>query len=346
MGISPLAGMLTTVLPNKWAIGEGVVMSRSDVLKALDKWVSAGLIDEEQARAIQRHEATAVEGELPGWVEPVAYLGAALVAVALFLFGVQIWDQLAPTGRLLLATLMTLILFVVGLVMRVSKSPGAGRAASFSWFLTVAGVAATTGLIVFDIVDLDADWAPLLVEATAMVSAVALYVFNQRTMQQVAIAVSTASLLATIPGLLPLGEEGWVTGLLFLVVGAIWLLLTWARLLHPPAAGWVLGALFSISVGFGAFDGNAFWSGLGILVGLGLVWLSTQIEKRSLLALGVLALVIWIPTTVTILFEESIAVPVAILITGVVTLTVVVAAIRLGRRPSQQGLPGGTDGAS
>jgi hypothetical protein len=54
----------------------------------------------------------------------------------------------------------------------------------------------------------------------------------------------------------------------------------------------------------------------------------------------VLALVIWIPTTVIILFEESIAVPVAILITGVVTLTVVVAAVRLGqRRTSEESKP-------
>lgn len=140
-------------------------------------------------------------------------------------------------------------------------------------------MATTTSLIVFDIVDLDTDWAPFLVEATTLVSAVGLYMFNQRTLQHVAVALSTGSLLATIPGLLPLGEEGWVAGLLFLVIGAIWLLLTWARLLHPSAAGWVLGALFSIGVGFGAFDDNAFWSGLGILVGL--AWSGSRRTSRG-----------------------------------------------------------------
>jgi len=315
-------------------------MARSDVIRALDDWVGAGLISEEQARAISQYDATQHQDELPGWVEPVAYLGAALVGVALFLFGAQFWDQLASWGRFSLGALITVILFVVGLVLRRSDSAAAGRAASFSWFLVVAGVAATAGLLFSDILDLDPDWAPALTASIALTTAVAIYLFASTTLQQVAMAGATVFLITTLPGLLPLGEVAWVVGLLFLTVGVVWLLLTWGGLMRPENAGWVLGSLFAIGVGFGAFDDNGFWSALGVVIGLALVWLSTRFDRRSLLGLGVIALMIWIPTTVVILFEESIAVPVAILITGVVTLTAVVATVRLGRRGDNVTLPG------
>lgn len=311
--------------------------------EALDDWVRAGLITEDQATAIRERESAAQQGELPGWVEPVAYLGAALVGVALFLFGVQLWDQLTDWGRIALAALITLVLFVVGAALDRSESAPAKRASSFAWFLTVAGVGTTAGLILSDVLDLDPYWEPVLSTGLALVVAVLLYLLAQRTLQQVAIAISTVSLLVALPRLLPLGDEAWVFGLLSLAIGATWMLLTWGGYLTPATTGWVLGSLFAIAVGFGAIDDNAFWSGLGILVGLGLVWLSTRIDRRSLLGLGVLALVIWIPTTVTMLFEESVAVPVAILITGFVTLTVVIAAIRLGHRGADTQLSGGSD---
>lgn len=319
-------------------------MARSDLFEALEEWVRSGLITEDQARAIREHESAAQEAELPGWVEPVAYLGAALVGVALFLFGVQFWEQLTNWGRVALSSLITLVLLLVGIALGRSGSAPAKRASSFSWFLTVGGVAATAGLIFSDVLELDFDWRPLLTAGSALVAAVVLYLLSRRTLQQVAIAISMAAFLATLPGLFPLGEEAWVFGLLFLAMGAAWMLLTWGGYLTPATTGWVLGSLFAIAVGFGAVDDNAFWSGLGVVVGLGLVWLSTILDRRSLLGLGVLGLLIWIPTTVTILFEESVAVPVAILITGFVTLTVVIAAVRLGRRDAGPQLSGGSDG--
>jgi hypothetical protein len=319
---------------------EGVPVPGSDLINALESWVAAGLITDDQAQAIQEHESRARERELPGWVEPVAYLGAALIAVALFLFGVQVWNQLATWGQVALSALITLVLIVTGMTLRRFDSAPAYRAASFAWFLAVAGVAATSALIFSDVLELDFDWASLLTAVVSLVSGVGLYLVARTTLQQVAIAGATAFLLATLPGVLPLGEEAWMFGLVFLAVGVMWLLFTWAGYFTPQATGWVLGSLFTIAVGFGSVDDNAIWSSIGIAMGLALVWLSTRLDRRALLGLGVLALVIWIPTTVIILFEESIAVPVAILITGVVTLTVVVAAVRLGqRRTSEESKP-------
>lgn len=307
-------------------------MADVELSESLEDWVEAGLITDEQADAIRYHESAKHEEDLPGWVEPVAYLGAALVAVALFLFGTQIWDQLAVWGRVSISALITVVLFIVGLVFHRSTSAPAQRAASFSWFLTVAGVAATAGLVFSDVVEVNDDWTGFLTAAVSAAAAIGLYLAAHTTMQQIGVAWTMVFLVVTLAPLLPLGEEAWVVGLLLLAIGVVWMLLTWSSLLTPPAAGWILGSIFSLGVGIGAFDDNALWSGLGIVVGLGLIWLSTRLDRRPLLGLGVLALLIWIPTTVTILFEDTIAIPIAILITGFVTLTAVVAAARVGRR--------------
>jgi hypothetical protein len=271
-------------------------------------------------------------------VEPVAYLGAALVAVALFLFGLEVWDRLATWGRISLAAIVTLILLGAGIALNRSETAPARRAASFAWFLTVAGVAATTGLVLFEAVDLADDWASLLTGIITFAAGLGLYLVARTGLQQVAMAVGAVATIATIPELLPLADV-WVATMMFFALGVIWMLFTWAGLLQPPGAGWAIGSLMTLAIGFATFEsGDALWAIIGIAAGLGLVFLSTRVDSRSLLGIGVLGLVVWIPATVTNLFESSIAIPVAILITGVVTLTVVIAAVRLRREHPPEAL--------
>jgi hypothetical protein len=189
------------------------------------------------------------------------------------------------------------------------------------------------------------DAAILLTAACVVLCALTLYLVARRALQQIALAAGVLFLILSVGTVLTL-EEPWVLSVTFLALGAIWLLLTWGGLLQPSGTGWALGGLLGLAVGFGGFGGQPLWAGLGVAVGLGLVVLSAVFEQRALLVIGVLGLLVWIPTTVVSLFEGSIAVPVAILVTGVVTLTVVVAAVRHGRRdrpadepPAETSLP-------
>lgn len=317
---------MTAPTPEEYNEGD---MTGKDLPDRLGAWVDAGLITRDQADAIEAHEATAPDHDLPKWVEPVAYLGAALVAVALFLFGIEVWDRLAPWGRISLAAVVTLVLLGAGTALRRSDAAPARRAASFSWFLAVAGVAATTGLILFDALDIPGDWASLATALVTFVAALGLYLMSNAGLQQVAMAVGAVATIATIPEFLPLADV-WVATMMFFALGVVWMLFVWAGMLRPPGAGWAIGALLTLTIGFATFEsGTALWSIIGIAAGLGLVFLSTRVDSRALLGIGVLGLVVWIPATVTNLFESSIAVPVAILVTGVVTLTVVIAALRL-----------------
>lgn len=297
----------------------------------LQTWTDAGLITPDEARAIRGFESRSSGHEVPRWVEPVAYLGATLVALALFLFGMQVWDQLATWSRVALAGLVTLVLLGTGLALFRSDAAPVRRAASFAWLLTVAGVAATAALMLFEAVEVDEDVALPLTAACTGAVGLALYLLARTALQQIGLAAGVVFLAVAVGSSFNVSEP-WIISLMLCTLGAAWLLLTWGGLLRPASTGWVLGGLLALTIGFGGVEEQAIWSGLGVAVGLGLVYLSAMVDLKTLMVIGVLGLVVWIPTTVTTLFEGTIAVPVAILITGVVTLTVVVAAVRHDRR--------------
>jgi hypothetical protein len=313
----------------------------------LASWVDADLVTAEQADAIESFEAAHGSADdsaagtrgLPRWVEPIAYLGVALVAVALLIFGIEVWESIAVWGRAALAGIVTTVLLAVGAVLHRSDDPAGRRAASVAWLVSLVGAGGTAALVVLAVSepDLDADVVLALSAGVASVVALVLYVVARTWLAQLGLAAALVALLGSLLTLLPLVSAA--TGALaFTALGVIWLLLTWGGVLTPPTAGWVVGAVLTLVVGFGSTDDAPVWSGVGIVVALGLVYLATVLDSRWVLAAAVLGLVVWIPVTVTLVFEGSVAVPAAILITGVATLAVVVLAVRRDR-PDEQVRP-------
>lgn len=297
----------------------------------LARWVDAGLVTTEQAVEIEQYEAhrTPPKSGLPRWVEPVAYLGVALVVVALVIFGVEVWDSIADWGRAALAGIVTTALLAVGAVLHRSADPVGRRAASVAWLASLGGVAGTTALVVLAATepDLDPDLVSVLSFGAAAVAGLVLYLVSGTSLAHLGLAAAVVALLGSVLSVLPLA--GAATGALaFSALGAVWLLLTWGGLLRPSTVGYVVGSLLTLAVGFGSIDEVPAWSGLGVLVALALVYLATVLDSRWVLAAAVLGLVVWIPVTVTLLFEGSVAVPAAILVTGVVTLAVVAVGAR------------------
>lgn len=311
-------------------------MSGRELSDRVSGWVDAGLISSQQAGAILAHEQAAAKGQLPRWVEPLAYLGVVLVAVALVLFGIQVWDRLAEWGQVALAAIVTGVLLAVGAAMNRYAAPGARRAASFAWLLSLAGVASTAALVSSEVLDLDDDVVVIISAGSAVAAGIALYLSSRTGLQQLGLAAAAVFLVGSVIGLLPLAEA-WTAAVLITCLGVVWLLLTWGGLLTPATVGFVVGSVLMLAVGFGTADGQRpGWSVAGIAVALGLVSLSMLLDSRWVLAVAVLGLVVWIPVTVTLLFEGSVAVPVAILVTGIVTLAAVLLAVRRDRTRSSQ----------
>lgn len=310
-------------------------MIASGVHEQLQEWTEAGLLSPAQAATIDAYEKRRDADRarpLPRWVEPVSYLGVTLVALALLLFGIQVWDQLSAWGHVGLTAFITVVLLLAGRALGRAREPAARRAGAVAWLVATAAGAAAAGLTTYELLDLDDDTALVLTSAVAVAVAASLYAAARTSLQQVGLAASIVLAVSSVAEVLPIDPAPWSIGLVLFLLGAVWMLLTRAGVLLPSVTGWVIGGLFTLAIGLGTTDGaTAVWAALGIGVGLGLVYLSTVLETRLLLAVGVIGLVVWIPTTVVVLFEGSVVVPIAILLTGLVTLVVVVVAVRAGQ---------------
>lgn len=311
-------------------------MQGHDVTPLIERWRDAGLIDAGQADSILAFEADRPTApSTPRWIEPVSYLGAALVIVALMLFGFEVWGRIPGWGRIGISYGATIVLLVVGAVLTAATQPPARRGGQLAWFLAVPAAAASTALLFNEYGGISSRWEALAVALVAAILAGVLWATERTTLQQVALAGSLVATVYALSDPLPL-LSGWLVIVCVVGVGVIWLLLSWGGLMEPVTTGWTLGALLVALVGFG---GDDWWPITGVIVALALVWLSTRIELRSVLVVGVLALLVWIPTAVTDLFSGTVAVPIAILVTGVVTLGVVIAAVRATPKDAPADVP-------
>ena len=97
----------------------------------LRNWVEAGLISEEQADAIRRHEEDAARGERR-WlaVQTLAYVGAIVAGLGVILFFAANWDAIPRSTRVaaLLATIAAA--YVLGYLLRFARAsrPAVGEA--------------------------------------------------------------------------------------------------------------------------------------------------------------------------------------------------------------------------
>jgi hypothetical protein len=299
----------------------------------LSRWVDAGLIDVETASAIEKHETQRSGSNRIGrGVEAVAYLGAVLILLALVVFAVQFWDRLEQWGRFGLGLIVALVLFVVGWVLGRADEPAVRRAQMLAWFLTVlaTGLAAQVGFE--ELLEFDDPHVFLWVAVVSLVVAVVLWGQRQSALQLVAMGLAAGTTVVALVSLLD-GAPDWSFGLSLAGLGVVWLFLTWGGVLQPVRTGYVLAAIGALAIAFP--DASELpWPLIGLGVGLGLMALSVRLDQAVLLGMGVAGLFLYIPILVFEVFGESLGVPLALLITGLVLLGVVMVSVRL-RTPSR-----------
>lgn len=300
-------------------------MATKDDLK---RWVEAGLIDARTATAIEEYESErSGAGRIGRGMEAVAYLGAVLVLVALVVLATEFWDRIAPWGRLALSVIVALVLFVVGLLLGRSDEPALNRARTFAWFLTVAAVVLAAFVGLRDLADVAEGATFVWVSLISLVAAGLLWWLGKSVLQMVAMGITAGA--STVAVLSQIGSAPeWAFGFAFAGLGAFWLLMTWGGWFRPERTSYVLGGLGALLIAFP--EGSDLpWPLLGLGVGLGLMALSVPLNQNVLLGLGVAGLFVYIPMTIFEVFGETLGVPVALLITGLVLLAVVVITMRL-----------------
>lgn len=296
----------------------------------LDRWVAVGLIDAETAQAIMNFESgSSQEGRVGRGMEAIAYLGAVLVLIALTVLAGQLWDRIEPWGRLVLSSVVALVLFTVGLMFARSEEPALNRAQTFAWLLAVAAVALTIQVAVDDLAAVDEPHVFLWVALSSLLASTILWVLRNSVLQMVALGVSAGATVSAILSQIRATPD-WAFGLGFAGLGVAWFLLTWAGVFRPIRTSYAIAAVGILLIAFPEST-NLPWPILGLLSGLALMALSVLLEENILVGLGVAGLFIYIPMTIFEVFGDSLGVPVALLITGLILLAVVVVTMRVRR---------------
>ncbi|MGA7282044.1 MAG: hypothetical protein WBZ40_09695, partial [Acidimicrobiia bacterium] len=163
----------------------------------------------------------------------------------------------------------------------------------------------------------------------SFVASAGLWVYRKSVLQVAAMGITAGIALVSVIGEIDTMPD-WVFGVALAALGTVWLLLTWGGVLKPVRTSYALGSIGVLLIAVPGGD-HMPWPLLGLLAGLALMAASVRLDQTVLLGLGVAGLFVYIPMTIFEWFGESLGVPVALLITGLVLLGVVVATIRLRR---------------
>ncbi|MBU1226470.1 MAG: DUF2157 domain-containing protein [Actinobacteria bacterium] len=314
----------------------------------LARWVGAGLIGPEDADAIATFEQARVAGAVgAGGERRVSLLAEALgyVGVVLALAGAGVgvghaWDDLPTWAHLGIPLAATVLLVAGGLLLRKQEEPAFERLMGVLWMLAVGTTA--WALVVFgvEVADLDAEPSAVLVGAGCTAVALSLWSARPSGFQQTALLGSIHVLV--IAGILWASADEppvWWMAVAVWAIGAIWATLGWRNLMEPSwlAVGFgCLGMVIGPATGLGEYE----WLlAPALLTAAGLMAVSIPTRQTPLLALGTVGAFGYITWAVVHYFQDSLGVPLALVIVGAVFLGLAVLAGRLGTREARRGAP-------
>lgn len=260
--------------------------SGARVADELRRWVDAGLVSEEQARAIATFEggpattaaaaptaATAGPPEateddqarrrrVPPVAEALGYLGGVLAIVGLASLLVRYWSDMETAGRVGLAGVGAVLSGVGGALVTQRSDPALDRLRGFLWLLSGAATALVAGVVAADGFGTSAPMVVALGSAAAALHGGVLWAWRQdRPVQQLTTlagaVVAAGAFVATV-------AEG-AAGLAVWSLGAVYLVAGLRQGTPRPLLTQVVGAA-SLVVGSIMTVSN--WLGWGGLFGL------------------------------------------------------------------------------
>lgn len=302
----------------------------------LRRWVAAGLISAEQAERIAASETARLPAPRPGEptaprgpslvVEALGYLGGVLILAAGALLVGQLWQDLSALTRLALLVVVAAVLVGAGLAVPPRLGPAGTRLRTVLWSLSVLASAGALGVLGSDVLDWREEDVALLAFGGASAIAAALWWVTRTGLLQAALLVTLGGVTASVA--FRVTDDESVAGLAVWLLGAAWLGLGTAGVLHPRRTAQVLGAvaaLFGVQVTTDTTWGLA----LALATVAALIALAMLLGDLVLLAVGAVGALRVVPQVVGEWFPGELAAPLVLLVVGVM---LVGAAVRIARR--------------
>lgn len=301
-----------------------------DLADRLREWVAQGLIDEAQAAAIRSYENPPEdERRVPLVAEVLGYLGGSLALIAVFILVGEFWTDLEVWARLLLVGAGTVAFLTAGWFIRDIANEAIRRLASFAWALGTVGVAFWFGLLGDNVFEAEPETSILMGSLAASAVAFVLYRLSPHGLQQILLGGSVVASALSLLAQLDQPPEAYY-GLAIWGIGVAWLFLTWGGHLRPKITGYALGAI-AVLLGpqFMRFDDVTWPLLLGLVTAGVLLTFSVTLRNTILLGFGAAGIFLFVPQIIFEFFEDTIGVPLALFLTGVVLLGAALLVARL-----------------
>jgi hypothetical protein len=252
--------------------------------------------------------------------EAVAYIGAILILAGGIAAVAQQWHSITGWGRVALFAGTAVFFLAVGIVVRRVHEPAIQRLVDVVWFLSVAGVAGAVGFAAHDVYRNTAAVTALAVGVGITVYSAALWLVRQHALQNFAVFTG---LVVTICGVIVAIDDSAPSlafALALWVFGLVWAGLGWQRYVEPLWVTVPSGVILALIAPALAVGEHGWVYAIGIATAAAAMAASVRLRNTPLLALGALAMFGYVTSVVVRYFHESLGVPGALAIAGVLIL--------------------------
>ncbi len=273
--------------------------------------------------------------------EAVAYVGAILLLAGGIAAIGQRWNSLGDWGQVGVLAGAAVFFLLAGILVRRVREPAIQRLVGVGWFISAACVGGATA---FAMHDATGAVMVLVVGVAVTVYSAALWLVRRRALQNAALF---AGLVITISGIIATVASG--SGSAHLLgyalalwgFGLVWMWLGWRRYVEPIWVTMPCGAILALYAPSLTVGEQGWVYAIGIVTAAAAMAASVPLRNTPLLALGTLAMFGYVTSAVLQYFRESLGVPAALAITGVLILGLAVLSARLMRavHPHKPGEP-------
>jgi hypothetical protein len=301
---------------------------------ALNRAVQAGILSAQQARDVLAVERTrgrlSAGGRGLPLSEALGYLGGLLALSGAVTLALQYWREVPVAGRLGLLATVAAATWLVGARIADGSAAALIRLRGALWLASSVAVATFAAQAVSDLIFAPQSAVWLAAGAAAALQAGLLWQLHNRPVQHLA---CLAGVLVAAAGAADLASgHAAVVGLAVVLAGAVWVAGGWIAAL-PPAAIALVGGGAAVLTGAAITADD--WPGAAPLLGLGAATLfvaaGIATGRTPLSIAGLAGALGYLPWTVGYYFADSLGVPVALLLCGIVVLTVTMLALRRSR---------------
>ena len=275
--------------------------------------------------------------------EAVAYVGAILLLAGGIAAIGQQWNSIGHWGQVGVFAGAAAFFLLIGVLVHQVSEPAIQRMVGVVWFLSVAGVAGAVGVAAHDVYRNRSAVTVLAVGIAVTLYAAVLWLIRRRALQNAALF---AGLVITICGIIVTATgRGSAPPLAFAFAlwgfGLAWAAAGWQRYVEPiwvTIPSGVILALVAPSLAAGEYG----WVyAIAIATAAAAMAASVPLRNTPLLALGTLAMFGYVTAVVVQYFHQTLGIPAALAVTGVLILGLAVVSARLMRvtHPPKPGEP-------